>query len=159
LNMYIDGDTDIDESLEGTYPLDITGIFSQFDATPPYDVGYQIIPRSVADLTWGASGIVDAAPAGMITEFSLYPNFPNPFNPSTTLQFDVPEYTDNLELSIYNITGEKIRSLYTGSMKKGRFTLKWDGTDDTHRLLPSGVYFALLRAAAFSQSIKMMLIK
>ena len=157
--FFIDIDTDVDESTEGTYPVDIVGIFGQYDTSSPYDDGYQIMPRFATDLTWSPSAIEPVSHAGLNKEFRLYPNFPNPFNPSTTLQFDVPKYTDHLELGIYNISGQKVKNLYAGSVKQGRFEYKWNGTNDFNQNLPSGVYFAVLKTTGFSQTIKMMLIK
>jgi len=159
LDMRIDSDTDIDESTEGSYPVHVTGIFSQFDFSSPYDEGYQIQPRSVADLDWGASTIEPIDFTGVIKNFKLYDNFPNPFNPNTTIQFDVPKFTDNLDLSVYNIAGQKMVTLYNGSIKTGKFKYVWNGTNTIYQKVPSGIYFAVLKTAAYSQSIKMMLIK
>ena len=159
LTMYIDSDTDIDESIEGEYPMDVTGVFSQFDNSSPYTSGYEIIPRSVTDLVWTASAIERVENAGVITEFKLHSNFPNPFNPSTTLQFDVPKQVDNLDLSIYNTAGQKIVTLYQGSASQGSYQYTWNGINQGNQAAPSGIYFAVLKTVNFTQSIKMMLIK
>jgi hypothetical protein len=106
-----------------------------------------------------ASDIERVDNSGLITEFKLHGNYPNPFNPSTTLQFDVPRQVDNLDLSIYNITGQKIATLYNGSAAQGIYQYTWNGYTNANSMAPSGVYFAVLNTADFSQSIKMMLIK
>jgi len=159
LTLRIDSDTDIDGSIEGTYPLDVIGIFNQYDTSSPYFDGYQILPRSVADLEWSPSSLESVAYSKIIKEFKLYTNFPNPFNPSTTLQFDVPKFTDNLDLSVYNVAGQKIATLYEGNINQGRFEYIWNGTNAFSQKVPSGIYFAVLKTAEYSQSIKMMLIK
>jgi len=159
LTMYIDSDTDIDESLEGDYPMDVTGIFSQYDFSSPFDGGYQILPRSVTDLNWGSSAIERMDNSALINKFKLHSNFPNPFNPTTTLQFDVPKQVDNLDLSIYNTAGQKVATLYNGSVAQGSYQYTWNGVNQANQAATSGVYFAVLKTTDFTQSIKMMLIK
>jgi len=94
-----------------------------------------------------------------VTSFKLYTNYPNPFNPSTTLRFDVPQAVDQLELTVYDILGKKVNTLYSGSVLAGQFSTQWNGTNQSNLAVPSGVYFAVLKTQNFSQSIKMMLLK
>ncbi|HHJ52375.1 MAG TPA: T9SS type A sorting domain-containing protein, partial [Caldithrix abyssi] len=95
----------------------------------------------------------------VVKQYKLYSNYPNPFNPTTTLKFDVPQNTRNVELSIYNILGVKVKTLYSGSVNAGQYTSVWDGTNEAGEVMPSGVYFATLKTENFSQTIKMMLMK
>lgn len=92
-------------------------------------------------------------------KFKLNQNYPNPFNPSTTLKFDVPKNSDLLELAVYNILGKKVKTLYSGGVKAGNFSYKWDGKNSSGNIMPTGVYFAILKTKNFTQTIKMMLIK
>lgn len=159
LTMRIDKDTNIDESDEGSYPLTVTGILGQYDSSSPYTSGYQIIPRSTADLVWSPNSIHSERNNGFIAEFKLYANFPNPFNPSTTLRFDVPRNSDNMELAVYNVVGQKVKTLFSGTAAQGAYTAEWDGTNQNGQNVPSGVYFSVLKSASFNQTIKMMLLK
>ncbi len=91
--------------------------------------------------------------------FKLYVNFPNPFNPSTTLRFDVPQHAENIELAVYDVIGQKVVTLYQGSATRGQYTTRWNGTNQNGQNVPSGVYFGVLKSASFNQTIKMMLLK
>jgi hypothetical protein len=72
-------------------------------------------------------------------------NYPNPFNNATTIVFyaaDVGPQPGEIEITIYDIGGRKIRTLYSGREEVGEHRISWDGRDDSNRELPSGVYFA-----------------
>ena len=92
------------------------------------------------------------------TLFVLNPNFPNPFNSGTSITFDAPG-AQNIELSVFNILGQKIRTLFTGMSIPGRNTIRWDGKDDTGRNTSTGVYFYQLRTPTSVISNKMVMIK
>ena len=87
------------------------------------------------------------------TEFAISGNYPNPFNPTTTIAYALPE-PGEISLTVYNILGQKAARLFKGEKAAGRYTITWDGSD-----FPSGVYFARLEAGGLSRSIKMMLLK
>lgn len=86
-------------------------------------------------------------------DFELFENYPNPFNPSTTISFNL--FQDmNIEIEVYNLIGNKIQTLKKGFLKKGYYEIRFDGSN-----LPSGIY--IYRFKTNSQSIikKMMLLK
>jgi len=85
--------------------------------------------------------------------FSLSQNYPNPFNPTTTINFTVVN-TGNVEISLYNALGEKIKTVLNETKKSGEHQLIIDGTD-----LTSGVYFYQMKSGNFSQTKKMLLLK
>ncbi len=94
-------------------------------------------------------------------KFKLYPNFPNPFNPETTLQVDIPAL-DKLvpvQVTVYNALGQKVRTIFNGALAPGTHALKWRGIDDNGNHVPSGVYFAQIKAAQLHQVVKMILLK
>ena len=93
------------------------------------------------------------------SSFKLYAAFPNPFNPSTTLRFDVPLATDNIELTVYDVLGQKVKTLYSGAIAQGQYTAQWNGTNQNGQSVPSGIYFGVLKSNSFNQTIKMMLLK
>lgn len=92
------------------------------------------------------------------TTFALRNNYPNPFNPTTSIVYDLPK-TSRVELSIYNVLGQKIRTLINGNKSAGRYLATWDGRDDAGIPVTSGVYFYKIMAGDFIQSHKMMLVK
>ncbi len=94
--------------------------------------------------------------------FELFQNYPNPFNPSTRIEFDIPERlgTDlEIRLSVSDLLGRELKILYSGAMAAGRYRVEWDGTDDSGKSMPAGIYFANLRAGYFSRTIRMVLQK
>lgn len=90
--------------------------------------------------------------------FLLRQNFPNPFNSSTTLQFDLPQ-DGAVDLSIYNLSGQKMATLAQGHLAAGMHTLQWDGRDARGRELASGVYFYRLRTESQTQSRRLVLLR
>ena len=88
----------------------------------------------------------------------LYPNYPNPFNPETTLKFSLSKGSD-VSLEIYNMKGQRVRQLTNHFYSAGTHTLVWDGKDDNGSALGSGIYFSRLTSAAVSKTQKMVLMK
>ncbi|MCB5255036.1 MAG: T9SS type A sorting domain-containing protein [Candidatus Cloacimonadaceae bacterium] len=84
--------------------------------------------------------------------------YPNPFNPSTTIDFSIPQ-TGRAKLSIFNIRGQKVKTLLDGDIEKGQHRVVWNGRDDGNRSVASGVYFIRLEAAGETSIRKAMLLK
>lgn len=91
-------------------------------------------------------------------EFALHPNVPNPFNPVTTIQYDVPSSVD-VNISIYDVAGRLVRELVNEHRAAGRWSAQWNGDDDGGQRVASGVYFYRMRAGAFVDTKKMVLLK
>jgi photosystem II stability/assembly factor-like uncharacterized protein len=91
-------------------------------------------------------------------EFDVSQNFPNPFNPITTINYQIPK-SSNVELSIYNINGQKVRALVNSWMESGKHNVSWDGKNDKGVKVTSGVYFYYFDAGEFSEVRKMILVK
>ncbi len=92
----------------------------------------------------------------------LHANRPNPFNPSTTIPFEVPGSAGALvptTLEIYDLSGRRVRVLVAGPLAPGRHELTWDGRDTQGGTVSSGVYFAKLKVAGESRTVKMTLVK
>jgi hypothetical protein len=92
------------------------------------------------------------------TVSALYQNHPNPFNPVTTIGFDIPEQA-SVKLSIYDVSGKLVRTLVDEEMDSGRKTVIWNGRDMAGREAASGVYFYYLETPAHRQSKKMILLR
>ena len=90
--------------------------------------------------------------------FALKPNYPNPFNPETTISYSLPQ-SSYVRLVIYNVLGQPVRTLFNKFQKSGNHILIWDGNDATNRPLPSGIYLCELTAGSRQKIIKLMLSK
>jgi hypothetical protein len=89
---------------------------------------------------------------------ALHQNFPNPFNPSTEIRFDIPNARE-VQLRVFNQLGQTVRTLVDSRMKAGTYRIKWDGKTEAGNSISSGVYFYSLEAGEFSQIRKMTLVK
>ncbi len=85
-------------------------------------------------------------------------NYPNPFNPTTTISFSIHEES-NIELSIYNIKGQKITSLLNAQISAGEHSIIWNGKDANNKQVSSGIYFYKMKTGDFQETKKMMLLK
>lgn len=91
-------------------------------------------------------------------EFVLNQNFPNPFNPSTTIRYEVPDET-RVTLKVYNLLGQEVRTLVDAVKGSGRYEIRWDGKNASGKEVASGVYLYRLQADKFVQTRKMLFIK
>jgi phosphodiesterase/alkaline phosphatase D-like protein len=94
--------------------------------------------------------------------FALSQNFPNPFNPTTKIQFQVPDVPGKFlytALTVFNLLGQKVKTLFRGELPAGTYTLIWDGTDETLSRVPSGIYFYRLASGDIQTVRSMLLIK
>lgn len=98
--------------------------------------------------------VEDETPDG----FALTGNYPNPFNPTTTIEFSLPE-TGFTDLVIFNMTGQKVRELMSGTMSAGKHSVVWDGRDDSGITVSAGMYLTRLRMGENVQTGSMMLVK
>lgn len=101
---------------------------------------------------------IDADAKLILPANSLSQNYPNPFNPETTIYFTT-ENTENTELIIFNIKGQKVCRLVNEVFPAGRHSVLWDGRDNHDKPVSSGLYFYMLKAGTFSSVKKMILIK
>lgn len=91
-------------------------------------------------------------------KFRLYQNYPNPFNPTTRISFTLP-VESGVRLEIYNLRGEKVRSLVSGYLNRGHYTEIWNGRDDSGNPVSSGIYLYRLATDKHTLSKSMMLLK
>ena len=92
------------------------------------------------------------------TEFGLMQNYPNPFNPATNIRFSIARRSQ-VSLTIFGITGQKIRTLFIGEKAPGSYSIEWDGRDDSRRRVGSGVYICVLKADDGTLTKKMVFIQ
>jgi hypothetical protein len=92
------------------------------------------------------------------TAYRLAQNFPNPFNPVTTIKFDIRE-KGQVRLKIYNVAGQLVRTLVDGEFEAGSYTEDWKGLNNEGHKVASGVYFYRLEAGSFESVKKMVLLR
>jgi hypothetical protein len=92
------------------------------------------------------------------TVFALHQNYPNPFNPSTTIEFDLPQ-DSWVRLSVYNVLGQRIKTLLNAQYAAGTHEVIWDGRNESGGEVSSGVYFYLLETDSFRDAKKMLMIR
>ncbi len=90
--------------------------------------------------------------------FSLSQNYPNPFNPSTNIDFALAD-VGQVSLIVYDLLGRQVKTLLDENLMSGRFTVTWDGRDESGGDVPSGVYFYKITSAGFSESKRMILLR
>ena len=90
--------------------------------------------------------------------FKLFQNYPNPFNPTTRIEFTL-EQASEVRLDVYNVLGQRIKTLLEGYLPNGSHEAEWDGTTESGAKVSSGIYFYRLSTDEFSRTRKMMLMK
>jgi hypothetical protein len=93
-----------------------------------------------------------------VTQYRLYGNWPNPFNPMTTISFDLP-HMEHVTLEILNVKGQRVRMLVDEVRSTGHHEVSWNGTDQAGRRVASGTYLYVLKAGDFRQTARMILLK
>ena len=111
--------------------------------SPDFDAGY----------------FVDVEDEKIIPDFyTLSPNYPNPFNPETKIEYQLPT-NGNIKLLIYNLIGQKIKTLHNGFKAEGFHDILWDGKDEYGKDVSSGIYLCTLQASNYKDSIKLILMR
>ena len=91
-------------------------------------------------------------------DFALYSAYPNPFNPSTTIAYDLPQ-AGPVALVVYDLRGREVTRLAEGRHEAGYHQVTWAGRDAAGREVPTGIYIARLNTPGYTKSIKMLLLK
>jgi len=127
----------------------------------PLPTDFQITEGVLVDLHGG----IDAVQVVEIGDLRLRPdtfaldqNMPNPFNPSTTITYQMPE-AGEVKLVVYNLLGQEIRTLVDEALDAGYHKVVWDGTDALGRQVASGIYIYRIKAASNTYARRMMLLK
>ncbi|MGC9316172.1 MAG: T9SS type A sorting domain-containing protein, partial [bacterium] len=128
-------------------------IFLREGAGAPYNA----IDLMIRAMVSGTHGI-DSEDNRLPKEVALHDNYPNPFNPATAITFELPQET-KVELSVYNLLGERVTTLADSRLRAGTHRVTWAGRDDNGRDLPSGVYFYRLNTEEKDITKRMVLIK
>jgi hypothetical protein len=109
------------------------------------------------EVEWNVS---DCDKTEVIYASALIGNYPNPFNPETTIRFAVGDDGDmNVSIDIYNVRGQRVRTLVNGEYSSGHHVVVWNGTDDHGRNVASGVYLYRMNVGEYSSVRRMLLLK
>jgi len=148
-----DAETHLDQESEYVFTTEPKGSFSAI-----YDglLGtYPVLgePRFTLNVTYDA--LDQNEDATLPSGFALHPVYPNPFNPSTTIQFDIPvEMHGDASLQIFDVTGKLIETMINGNIERGKHEVIWDAGN-----LPSGIYFVQLKSGDKTITQKLTLLK
>ncbi len=157
------------DTMTGTFGVDV------FDAnwtlTPPSIDGYSLpdtmqfaigeIPDTSRTANFSYSPVLDVdgdGPEGLPGDFRLNQNRPNPFNPTTLIEYDVPRSAP-VTVAVYNLLGQHVKTLVDEVKGAGTHTVEWNGTDGSGHAVASGIYLYRLNADGFTQTKKMLLMK
>ena len=91
-------------------------------------------------------------------QFALHDNYPNPFNPNTTIRFDLPKEID-VSIIIFNLLGQKVKTIDKSQMNAGFHSITWNGTNNHGAQVSAGMYLYQLRTSDFVKTKKMVLLK
>ena len=100
----------------------------------------------------------DWAAAVIPGRYALHANVPNPFNPGTVIRFDLPQ-ASHVSLEVFDVVGQKVRTLLAEERPAGSHRVVWDGRDETRAAVSTGVYFCRMQAGTFAQTRRMLLLR
>ncbi len=119
-----------------------------------YYATVQAIPNALGDKITQSGTVAN--------RFELLPNYPNPFNPETTIKFSIPSRIDSpqkTQVLIYDALGKLVGKLFEGNLPGGVYELRWNGKNRSGNNLPSGIYFILFHSGEYHQVRKIMLVR
>ncbi len=145
--MFVDDDTPFD----GMYLDNEQTGGPHYEATPETKISgiFFLGHDSISGLITSGVGVAEAAPAA----FSVAQNAPNPFNPTTTISFNLVD-AGNVSIEVYNVAGQKIDTIADGFMDAGSHSVVWDAS-----AFSAGVYFYTVKSGGHSKTMKMTLLK
>jgi hypothetical protein len=130
-----------------------------------YNDGYEIMPRDTFDIHHQTVVSVRDPYAGIPTVYELHNNYPNPFNPSTTILYGLPQLS-KVTLKVYSVLGQEMMTLVNEVQSPSYYRVVWNGTDKGGAQVSSGVYFFRIvaeptdgKTQPFMQVKKMLLMK
>ena len=149
----------------GKVRFDVVGSFVtdsiKFRVNPPFTTALTTVNDSTVALVNNTTfSIINPTLVGtgnnvseLPKEFKLYENYPNPFNPTTTIKYDIAN-NSFVKLVVYDLAGKEIETLVSNNMQAGSYEATWSGSN-----YASGVYFARIEAGSYRHIIKMLMIK
>ncbi len=148
--LFINKNTDVAGWKEPAYPINVVGVVSQYGSD---STGYEIIPPDTSDIVHLTIVDVKNKLSGIPADFYLHQNYPNPFNPTTTIEYGLPKDA-NVEISVYDILGQRVATLLAGNQRAGNHEIVFSADR-----FASGVYLYIMRAGDRVFKQKMLLLK
>ncbi len=150
----VDGDNILNQ---GDQPVGNLQVFRCYRYSSEYPglVGKDLVPGEPLELN-PTTAVNDDG--GEITKFKLYDNYPNPFNPTTAIEFAISK-RELVTITVFDMLGNKVKTLVSQEMEPGIKSVNWNSTDNSDRMVSSGVYFYSIQAGDFIQTKKMILLR
>jgi len=148
----------------GSYLIRAVGTYTAgdysagYNFTTPLSAPYEVVNANLVNQVVIITSLGDDDQVMVPTVTVLKSNYPNPFNPSTTIAFDMAS-AGHVSIEIYNVKGQRVRSLVNGPRDAGRYNVVWNGDDESGRNVGSGVYFYRMTTPEYSSVKKMLLMK
>jgi FlgD Ig-like domain/Fibronectin type III domain/FG-GAP-like repeat len=153
-NIYLDGVLQGNTSdLEWVFSDLANGTIYEAGVVAVYDEGTSVMVT--VEFTYEGTGTGNNLP--LVTE--LKGNYPNPFNPETTISFSIKIDNEFTVLEVFNVKGQKVKTIVNEELASGQHSVVWNGTDDTEKSVSSGVYFYKMKAGSYQETKKMILMK
>ncbi|GAB4343212.1 MAG: hypothetical protein Kow0037_31170 [Calditrichia bacterium] len=135
----------------------------------PINAGWQssqigLVGNGIVDTTWlwvgglAEPGVNIYGADNLPFTYRVSANYPNPFNPTTTIKFQIPE-TQHVRLTVYNMLGQKVKTLVNSRMEAGYHRVEWDGQNEVGQSVASGIYFYRFQSGPLNTIHKMILLK
>ncbi len=154
--------TILGDSIPTTFDMYLTAEYVNFEYNGRNSAGQLIIlpPKSVATLVGSTAGDLTGLTddAQLPQSYYLYQNYPNPFNPQTNIEFSIGEPIE-VKLVIYNLLGQKVKTLAQGIYPSGRHKIAWDGRNDYNQFVASGIYFYRIKSDKYIKTRKCILLR
>jgi hypothetical protein len=154
----------IESATAGSGIYTLSGVLPDTDSALYYwrartESGAVATPIYAFNVVRSPTDIDDSESLGLLPDSCrLAQNFPNPFNPETTIEFYVPT-TSPVSITIHNVLGQLIQTLVSRSLPPGSHTAEWDATDQYGRAVASGIYFYRMEVGEFTSTRKMVLVR
>jgi len=145
----------IDYGWEEHYASQVGPVKKYYEGAIPHS--FLLIEARVNGVDY-STHVARTSPAVLPQSLHLFANYPNPFNASTTIRFELPS-SRMVALEIYGLLGQKLRILVNEKRSAGQHQVLWDGRDDAGNSLPSGVYLCRLSAGEFVATKRMVLLR
>lgn len=140
----------VDSTQDTIIPILYFGLFGGVISFTPV-----VVPGSIY---YGIEVAIDGQQTELPSNYSLAQNFPNPFNPETKIDFELPD-AEIVTIEIFNVLGQNVRTLISEYKEAGKHSVTWNGTDNHSHPVPTGIYFYRMTAGDYIESKKMVFIK
>lgn len=151
VDLFLDGVQVLNDVAVGSGPMTHLSL-SAFDSP-----GY-VLFDDIRGCQTQTTAVALASETRQMSDYRLHQNYPNPFNPETLIRYEIPR-AGHVLVEVYNMVGQKVRTLVNSVQQIGHYQVNWDGRDERGQVAPSGMYFYRLHTGDFIQVRKMTLLR